>query len=584
MKFIQSFITLCYVSMLFYFSGLLGWFNNHLKTFPGDGLFFNCFLGLSHVNACTYNPVQPITYFTLGDALAAIGLIIAVYQLRNPAWEITYAIRAKWQRQIFSILSALALTSIALAAITPQLQYNLPVPLSFPLFFELLGFLFFISAPLWLFVFSSKTRGLFIGSRARNFYYILFDRIAGSKVEVLDSCVKIISDNLQELTAAVKRFNTLPQKQLNVDLLNNREQETVYAYWVFNTILNEQTVVDYLVTKRLDFIIRLLVWFQKNALTEKEVGPCFNKLLARLFENPNSYLFSQLGEDGLANHANLYKIIFQNKYFLVNFKVFENSNLTADEISKKHFEVFFRSLEKTIETYFRNIDSLSIDSKYIIGGLGRLEGYLKSLDYKSYTGTDFKFVKDRLFEISSFLSSGVKFSIYKGLKNKDEEEYNKIKLPSNLAKTYAEVIYNYLLTLSTIKGDESFDYRTFSIFAIENVLGAGRSEIYKEAQAILLNLIWGKVKENVEQGHFPPLLKVYLSFMSYPHSKEEYNKLLIYLEKELSPKLLKSEKMANRKDLMEEILLPNNVVFNHATQKFEHISSLGDHQILEIVK
>jgi hypothetical protein len=47
---------------------------------------FPCF-GLNVLGLCSYNPAQPSpTYFTIGDAVAALGFTLAILQLIKPIY------------------------------------------------------------------------------------------------------------------------------------------------------------------------------------------------------------------------------------------------------------------------------------------------------------------------------------------------------------------------------------------------------------------------------------------------------------------------------------------------------------------
>lgn len=84
-------------------------------------------------------------YLDLGGALAAFGLIFAVYQLRKPGWDIVLRIRSGWQRNIFWVFASIGLLLTLIRVIVfefqiPYLQY----PFDIPLFYEILAYLFLL--------------------------------------------------------------------------------------------------------------------------------------------------------------------------------------------------------------------------------------------------------------------------------------------------------------------------------------------------------------------------------------------------------------------------------------------------------
>jgi hypothetical protein len=113
-------------------------------------------------------------YLDFGGALAAIGLVLAVYQLRSPTWNVVLQLRPPWQRYIFLILlllgAILTLAAVALDRFRPCWQ---PPWLfaSFP--YQVLAYLFFVAAPVSLILLASIQRALFNQRNAARFYHVL---------------------------------------------------------------------------------------------------------------------------------------------------------------------------------------------------------------------------------------------------------------------------------------------------------------------------------------------------------------------------------------------------------------------------
>ena len=99
---------------------------------------YPCF-GLSSLGLCAYNPAQPTpTYFTLGNAIAALGFTLAIQQLFKPIY--LFRLRAYGLRIIY-LLSAVFMGAIC--AIVAMVLPNLPILheglLEYPIAWELLG-------------------------------------------------------------------------------------------------------------------------------------------------------------------------------------------------------------------------------------------------------------------------------------------------------------------------------------------------------------------------------------------------------------------------------------------------------------
>ena len=118
-----------------------------------------------------YGPVETPIYLDLGGALAAFGLIFAVYQLRKPQWDLVLNIRDKWQGNLFWIFGGIGLLLTLIRVLVSETSiFCLPFPFDIPLFYEIGAYLFFIASPLSLIYFSTRTRGLFNEKTARRSY------------------------------------------------------------------------------------------------------------------------------------------------------------------------------------------------------------------------------------------------------------------------------------------------------------------------------------------------------------------------------------------------------------------------------
>ena len=99
---------------------------------------YSCF-GLSGLGLCAYNPAQPTpTYFTVGNAIAALGFTLAIQQLFKPIYRLR--LQAYGVRVLYLVW---AVFLGALCSVMALLLPNLPIAhvglLEYPLTWELLG-------------------------------------------------------------------------------------------------------------------------------------------------------------------------------------------------------------------------------------------------------------------------------------------------------------------------------------------------------------------------------------------------------------------------------------------------------------
>jgi hypothetical protein len=99
---------------------------------------YPCF-GLSALGLCAYNPAQPSpTYFTVGNAIAALGFTLAIQQLFKPIYR--FRLRAYGLRILYLVWAVFlgALCSAA-ALLLPNLPVSHSGFLEYPLSWELVG-------------------------------------------------------------------------------------------------------------------------------------------------------------------------------------------------------------------------------------------------------------------------------------------------------------------------------------------------------------------------------------------------------------------------------------------------------------
>lgn len=106
---------------------------------------FAC-LGLTWLGMCAYNPSNPPqTYFTLGDAIAAIAVTLALQSFMKPVYRLRLAARfLSLQRLYMLIFAGVGITTIA--ALVPNLPFLGDGPWRYPILWELFAMVLFVIA------------------------------------------------------------------------------------------------------------------------------------------------------------------------------------------------------------------------------------------------------------------------------------------------------------------------------------------------------------------------------------------------------------------------------------------------------
>lgn len=568
------------------------------SPYPADSVqLTECAFTFFKAHACTYDLLSHTIYFSLGEAIGAVALFFTAYQLSKPSWRIISSIRPWWQRWLPFALLALGLLSILLSALVTEIPiYILSSPYNHPILYEVTGFVLFLVATLSYIIFSSKAKGIFGKWNYEKFYQVILNEIAKATPETIEACVNIIKANLSQLAESAKKnkdFVFLRTEEEREEFRKPERVRSEYARAVLDTILSEKKVAVYIANGRLDFLFHFISEVKRNDLTKRSLWSVSESLLKCLFEDRNSHLYNQLRHGGLSVSANLYEVLFYDQKILDNLDTLDtwNSYLIEDEgllLEEKYLKVYLKALENALEGYWfspaGNFGHQSFNS-----GFRNLGDYARRLVYFANQDATKMTQAVRLLNSIANFSEDIFIRKYEKAVQENKATSSDINVDhdrnigSSITAHYVFFLSEFLESLAMLDG-EGEEVRMIALHASMSVLSGIASpsgEAFTNLRSVCRSLIWGKIRDNVEKGHFPAILRVYLSFMSFnssnldPHYVEERNKLITYLESTLKPKILAGEKMINDKDLMEEALLPKSVVFNRETGKFNWVMSGG---------
>jgi hypothetical protein len=120
----------------------------------------NC-LGLSSLAECVYNPKAPATaYFTIGDGVADLSLLLLIPQFVKPLYEFRLSMRRMKRSWLYAVATA-SFVAILIAALVPQMPFAGVTLVGWPVFWELfagLGFLSCYSVLAYSYLFPAKVK------------------------------------------------------------------------------------------------------------------------------------------------------------------------------------------------------------------------------------------------------------------------------------------------------------------------------------------------------------------------------------------------------------------------------------------
>src|ERR1700761_5198577 len=100
-------------------------------------------LGISSLGLCSYNPNSPPTiYLSLGEAISALGFVLAVEQLLKPIFSFRLKARFVSLTRLYSVVF-MGVAFAVVAAVLPNIPIARSGPWSYPIVWELAAALSF---------------------------------------------------------------------------------------------------------------------------------------------------------------------------------------------------------------------------------------------------------------------------------------------------------------------------------------------------------------------------------------------------------------------------------------------------------
>jgi len=526
-------------------------------------------------------------YLDLGGALAAFGLIFAVYQLRKPQWDIVLLIRAGWQRNLFWMLGSMGLLlTLIRVLLSDFLIYFWLFPFDTLLFYEIVAYLFFITSPLSLIYFSTKVKGLFNERSSRKFYEVMVQEISKTDDERVNAALKILLHNFSDICKAVHQ-----RKQ--------DEEISQSAGAILDVILSDESVVKILTTKRLDALQFIFAVVEKYSINRREAGIGIPKIVQNLFYDKESFFYKHLCRDGLALSSNIYESIFDSPIILTNFDLFgypTTKYSTRRDIGLSGINVFIEALSRSIKTYLK---TGNVPPRHINNGLSCLSDIFGDLCLKISTeekrGVDTKYnLEDEwwaLHLIANFLGHDYPFLAYKDELNQKVVEREKTASEVNF---YSNSTINTGVAAALYKAFEQLSYIKNTTDTYHIVLELLRGMMYESERkegyrGPFEKRMWEQIGANVINRHYPAALKTYLEFIGFCLSSDqnqrqgwvgkqaERMRRLLYID--LKPLIDNDTKMVN-KEKMKDALLPKSM--DYKNEKFTYKSGVGRGEEKEI--
>ncbi len=536
----------------------------------------------------TCDPVNIPIYLDLGSALAAFGLIFAVYQLRKPRWELILRIRSGWQSNLIWIFGGIGLLLTLARTIIPQeWLFCLPFPLNTPLSYEIMAYLFFIASPVSLLYFSTRSKGLFNKKTARKFYESLVWEISKTSDDNVNAALSVLLPNLKDVCKAIEKY---PPK----------EEIRQSASATLDVILSDTSVVKVLTTKRLDALQYIFGTIEKFNIRQREAGVGIPSIVRNLFNDKESFFYKHLNREGLALPLNIYEIIFDTPVILNNFNLFGYPtlwHLMPKELGNVGLSVFIEALSRSIKTYLK---TGKVPPRHINDGLSYLSETFGSIcheisDIERKGGdTSYSSLQEQwwgLHLIANFLGHGYTFLAYQEELNQEIKEKEKT-VPE--VSFYSDTTINAGIAATLYKAFEQLSHIENTLDSYHTILellyGMMHEYEYKEGyRPPFEKRMWEQIAANVVHRHYPAALRTYLEFIGFCAASDENQRKgwigeqaermrrLLYID--LKPLLDTDTKMVND-EKMKDALLPKSMSYEGGNFTYTFGFGRGEKKII----
>jgi hypothetical protein len=545
-----------------------------------------------HFVPSDYPSTNPPIFFSIGEAVAAIAITLTVWQLKKDDWEIAIEVRDSTIPAVCALIAIGFVAEIIASLVTFWKPTNI---FELSTLWQLIASLFIIAAPIYIFM-GTRKKGLFNPKTKERFVRALLRRVSSRSPAKMDLVADVLLVNMKSMLQEVS----------SSPLVKGIPEFTRYAHLTLREVVADPAFAAHIVTRRADFFQYFLHRTQKYRGAADTLSVVFNALIKAAFANKNSYFYSELEHTGFGQYKPFLSDVFLNPKIFLNLKPFDQVDFSYGQIvDPERAKLFLVALDLAVKGYWEmDADNyLDFQWSHYHTGFEKLEQLFSRVveEARQNKQADQWPVSSKLQTISFFVNWDFLHrydeAIKDGKVSKNDldasvERKDYAIYPRSMTAGYAELVFNLLAILSGYPVAEA--RRDFALQLAGDILVFDHRSNLEKIREVLLEYIWEKIcgdkfGANIK-GYFPAVLPIFLSLTAMwqdgasQQRKDLYNKTVEFLDKELKPKILAGEKMANKEDAMEKVLLPSEVVFDRKRNIFVWHGSLGSTQDMIVRK
>lgn len=532
---------------------------------------FYC-LGIKALGLCSYNPAKPNNvYFSVGDAVAAIALLLAFSQLMTPTLKFRLKIggMAAW---VAASLFIAAVMVIFAAAILP----NIPGPavplLGYPIFWEVTGGVLVFCASLVLFVYSLRA-AVFNKNNYKKFFNAALSIIARGSEQDLRALADEVRNSAPAIIEAAYKYESYLARQAKGEHKEYAvSEQTEYALALLDLLSDERfctILVNTASATALDFIQEII----KHGSRDRAGYAFVQQVVKQSFISDNSILHREQDYYGLGHFRTFTKTVFGDYRFIQSaYRPLQAWPYSQEEYStRKNIKKYSTVICTAFEAYFEAKDYWQSPAALYVG----VENLAKSAQFRLPRMKDVpeeEIYASEVYRTNAEIGNALQKLLMLVVKHErdipdyefDEATYDQFK-DASIYGVLASGIYEFLENLAMDRAhDEAI--RMIAIYlwmAVDPISGEQRTKAIKEIQKRLIIHMKKKMADNLDQFRYPMITRLMISLIGLDEPQEGSTQTRNFALPELH-ELLKN-KIANAFDMDEtkaQHILPNDTKFD----------------------
>lgn len=535
------------------------------------------------------------TLFSLGEAVAVIGILIALYQIMSSSWKLNWRVHRRYRLSVIGLISlgytmpfissvvgeGVSISKVQLSAQSLQIAGYILITLGLLDFIRLLRF----GSTRLL-----RSRGKverYKNGRAARFYRHVNRSILEADYK---TAADAVCNNMQDLILMVEKFH----QPFPDEAESGNPVYSEYAYELLHQLFTDKNFMQYVVTERLDFIYIFVKTIEESPYVMRYKDACMHELVDALFKDSRSFLYRHSEKyRGASRAVNVYDLIFGNRDILGSANLFDT--MRDYEIMNNHLSVeiddyvnvLIMAIEEVLDVYkaedeypegsFRNLkrgifELLEVSERLCYWGNRREK--LGDTDSREYQA----FLKIRMF-ISHF-NRELWQDATEGLKQRDREvnasKQNQYDITSatTLGAFAAAELMKHITVADRNDGEMAYSDALDILHDFEGNIP--QSVLYRK---IMWEYLFEQIDDNLN-GRYPAVLRNVIAVMTVimggknrghsPAEKDAWKKLKGILRGKLATAIRNKKIMADDKTLYRKALLPSNLVAKITNNKVDY--------------